>query len=103
MRGVDDDDVDLGVDQRAGALERIRADADRGADTKAALLVLGRERELDPLLDVLDRDQALEVTVRVDDRELLDLVAVQDLVRLVERRADRAVTRLREVISAETG
>ena len=81
-------DVDLGVDQRAGALERVRADADRGADAQPALLVLGRERELDPLLDVLDRDQALEVAVRVDDRQLLDLVAVQDLVRLVEGRPD---------------
>ena len=43
----------------------------------------------DPLLDVLDRDQALEPPVVVDDRQLLDLVPVQDLLGLVERGADR--------------
>ena len=59
VRGVDHEHVDLRVDERAGALERVRADADRGADPQPPLLVLRRERELDPLLDVLDRDQAL--------------------------------------------
>ena len=87
--GVDDEHVDLGGDERARALERVRADADRGSDPEPALLVLRRERELDPLLDVLDGDQAAEAPVRVDDRELLDLVPVQDLVRLLERRPDR--------------
>ena len=100
MRGVDDEHVDLGADERLGALERVRADADRGADAQPALLVLRRERELDPLLDVLDRDQALEPAVRVDDRQLLDLVPVQDLVRLVERRPDRRGDEVRASSSA---
>ena len=78
VRRVDDEHVDLRVDERSGALERVRADADGGADPQPAVLVLGRERELDPLLDVLDGDQALEPPVGVDDRQLLDLVPVQE-------------------------
>ena len=68
-----------GVDQRLGALQRVGADADRGGHPQAALLVLGGVRELDLLLDVLDRDQARQIAALVDDRQLLDLVAVQDL------------------------
>ena len=41
------------------------------------------------LLDVLDGDQPLQHEPVVDDQQLLDLVAVQDLARLFERRADR--------------
>ena len=89
VRGVDDEHVDARVDERLGALERVRPDADRGADAQPALLVLRRVRVLDPLLDVLDRDQAREAAVGVDDRQLLDLVAVEDLLGLVERRPDR--------------
>ena len=89
MRGVDDEHVDLGRDERGGPLERVRADADRGADAQAAALVLRRERVLDLLLDVLDGDQALEVPVVVDDRQLLDLVPAEDRLGLLERRADR--------------
>ena len=40
VRGVDDDDVDAGVDQRLGALEAGVADRGRGGDAQAALLVL---------------------------------------------------------------
>ncbi len=69
-----------------GALERVRPDPDGGADAQPPLLVLRGERELDPLPDVLDGDQALEPPVGVDHRQLLDLVLVQDLVRLFERR-----------------
>ena len=58
VRGVDDQHVDAGIDQRLRALDRVGPDADRGADTQAALRVLRRLRELDALLDVLDGDQA---------------------------------------------
>ena len=89
VRGVDHEDVDVGADERAGALDRVRADADRRTDPEPPLLVLRRQRELDPLADVLDRDQAFQPPVGVDDRQLLDLRPVQDLVRLVEPGADR--------------
>ena len=87
VRGVDDEDVDLGLDERRRALDRVRADADRSAHAQPAVVVLGRVRELDALLDVLDGDQPLETAVGVDDRKLLDPVAVQDRLRLLERRA----------------
>ncbi len=87
--GVDDEHVDVLVDERGSALERVRSDADRGPDPKATLVVLRGVRILDPLLDVLDRDQATQVAVTVDDRQLLDPVAMEDAPRLVERRPDR--------------
>ena len=90
VRRVDDEDVDLGVDERRRALQRVRPDADGGADAQATLVVLRRVRVLDPLRDVLDGDEALEAPVRVDDRELLDLVAVEDRLGLLERRPDRS-------------
>src|SRR6266849_6249462 len=82
---VDDEHIDTCVDERARTLPRIRADTDRGADAQAPLLILRRPRELDPLLDVLDRDEALEPSLRIDDGKLLDLVAVQDRLRLRDR------------------
>ena len=88
VRGVDDEHVDLGGDERGRALERVRADADGGADPQPAPLVLRRERVPLPLLDVLDRDQAPEGARPVDDRELLDLVATEQQLRLGQRRAD---------------
>ena len=89
MRGVDDERVDVGVDERRGPLERIRPDTDGSGDPQATPLVLRRERVPDPLLDVLDGDQPLEPPVRIDDRQLLDLVPAEDRLRLAQRRADR--------------
>ena len=56
--GVDHEHVDAGVAQRLGALPRVAEEADRRADAQAALLVLGRERVLLALVEVLDRDEA---------------------------------------------
>ena len=44
--------------ERLRALDRVRPDADRGADAQPAVRVLRRVREVDALLDVLDGDQA---------------------------------------------
>ena len=89
MRRVDDDDVHLLRDEGLRALEGVGADADRRTDLQPAALVLRRERVLDPLLDVLDGDQALEPPVGVHHGQLLDLVAVEDLLGLGERRPGR--------------
>ena len=89
VRGVDDEHVDVRRDQRLGALERVFADADGGADAQPAEAVLARVRVLDHLLDVLDGDQALQHEAVVDDQQLLDLVAVQESRAPLERRADR--------------
>ena len=87
---VHDEHVHLRVDERGCALQRVRADADRRAHSKAALRVLRRIRVLDPLRDVLDRDEPREASFVIDDRQLLDLVAVEDRLGLLERRADRS-------------
>ena len=89
VRGVDDEHVDVGGDERLGALHVSFAHADRGADAQAAEAVLARVRILDHLLDVLDGDQPLQPVPIVDDQKLLDLVAVQDCRAPLERRADR--------------
>src|SRR5664279_5547415 len=56
----------------------------------AAERVLARARVLDLLLDVLDRDEALEIAGAVHDEQLLDAVAVKQLLGLLERGARRA-------------
>ena len=89
VRRVDHQHVDTRVDERACALPGVCADTDRGADAQPSLLVLCRLRELDPFLDVLDGDQPLQPSVRVDDRQLLDLVAMEDRLRLRQRRPER--------------
>ena len=45
VRGVDDEHVDAGGDERLRALDRVGADADRGADAQPAALVLRRLRD----------------------------------------------------------
>ena len=85
---VHDEHVDLSVDERGCALHRVGPDSDRRPHTQPTLLVLRRVRVLDPLRDVLDRDEPREAPFVIDDRQLLDLVAVEDRLGLLERRAD---------------
>src|SRR6202023_1519210 len=56
----------------------------RGADAQAAELVLAGVRVLRHLLDVLDGDQPLEVALAVDHQDLLDAMAVEQLLGLIE-------------------
>ena len=88
--GVEDEHVDARLDERGRALERVRADADGGADAQPAARVLGRAAGTRCFLAMsLTVISPRRIAVRVDDRQLLDLVAVQDLLGLLERRADR--------------
>ena len=89
VRRVEHEHVDARGGERLRALDRVRADADGSADPEPPLRVLGRVRKLEPLRDVLDRDQPLQATVGIDDRQLLDLVPMEDLLRLGEGRPDR--------------
>ena len=89
VRRVDDEDVHARPGEGLGALQCVLADADRRPDAQPAERVLAGVRILDHLLDVFDRDQALEHEAIVDDQQLLDLVAMQELARLLERRAHR--------------
>src|SRR4029079_209984 len=49
VRDVDDEDVDAGLDQLAGALEIVAGGADGGADAQPSLFVARRERQAPPL------------------------------------------------------
>ena len=89
MRGIDDQQVHARVGERARTLPCIGADADCGADAQPALRILRRLGEFDPLLDVLDRDEPGQPSPGVDDRQLLDLLLMQDGLGFRERRPDR--------------
>ena len=86
--GVDHEHVDSRVAQRLGALPRVAEEADGRADAQAALLVLGGERVLLALVEVLDRDEAGELAVVVDQRQLLDAVLREDRDDVVRADAD---------------
>ena len=83
VRGVDDDQVAFGVDQRLRALEALVADRGRGGDAQPARRVLGRVGIGDRLLDVLDGDQADAAAVLVDDEQFLDPALVEHAARLL--------------------
>src|SRR6202022_4650295 len=79
VRRVEDEDIHLGSDELAGAVEKIARDADRGADAEPAQPVLRRVRILDRLLNVLDGDQSLKAARAVDDEQFFDAVLVKEL------------------------
>ena len=85
MRGVDDEHVDAGLDQRDGPVDPGGTGAGGGTDPEPALAVLDGMRVLLGLLDVLDGHQADQPIGVVDDQQLLDAVPVQQLHRLVAR------------------
>src|SRR5690606_24406997 len=90
VRRVDDEQVDAGAHERLSPLERVLGYADSCADEQASLAVFGRVRKLDRLLDVLDRNEALQRVRFVYERQLLDLVLLQDDFGFLQRRADRS-------------
>ena len=75
--GIDDDEIDAGVDQRFAARVTGFADAGRGSDAQPALLVLAGVRVGHRLLDVLHGDQADAAIIAVDHQKLLDAMLVQ--------------------------
>ncbi len=82
MRRIQDEYVDSGVDQGAGAVQLPYPD--RRTDAKAAKVVFVGVGVLDPFFDIFDRDQPFEAPFIIDDGELLDLVFVHDLLGLFE-------------------
>ena len=88
VRRIDGDDIHLLFDEGGDALHRIGGSADRRADEKTAVLISCRVGVLDALFDVLDRDEALQVPVFIDDGKLFDAVTAQNLLRIGKRGAD---------------
>jgi len=87
VRGVDDDDVNAGFGQRGGAVFGAFTDTDRGADTQAAMCVLGGQRVFGRLQHVLDRDQATQRVVLAQHQHAFEAVLVHQRTGFVERRA----------------
>ena len=71
------------------ALEGVARHADGRRHAEAAVAVLGRVRVLQLLLDVLDRDEPLQMVLVVDHRELFHAMPVQDGTGVLERGAHR--------------
>ena len=75
--GVDDQHVNPGVDQHHRPDPGITAHAHRGAYQQPAVAVLGGQRMLFGLGEVLDRDQPGQPAVAVDYGQFFDLVPAQ--------------------------
>ena len=85
VRGIDDEHVDAGLDQRRDALLGALADADRGADAQPAQLrPCTRSGCSVDFEDVLHGDQAAQLEVAVDHQHALEAVLVHQRLGLLE-------------------
>ena len=66
VRGIDDEQVDAGLDQPLGAFETVIADVGGGGDAQPPLRILRGMRVELRLLDVLDGDQPDAFALFVD-------------------------------------
>ena len=87
VRGIDRQHVHFSAHQFLRALQEIARRAERRAHAQAALRVLGGVRIFQLLLNVLDRDQALQVVVIVHHQQLFHAMRVQDRFGFFERGA----------------
>ena len=101
---VEDERVDLGGDQRLGAVEVVAADPDRGRHAKAALAVARRARIAVGEREIAQRDEAGDPVVVVHERQLLDPVRGQEAPRLLEldpgRGGDEPLARRHQLVDA---
>src|SRR5262249_709264 len=89
VRAVDEEHVNAGIDEKPGALNALLTRTYGGSCHQTAELVLVRVGIGGLLLQVLQSDEALEATLVVDHRKLLDPVLAKLLLRLLHRRSDR--------------
>ena len=84
MCRVENDDVYMCVDELLCTLDDIGCDTECSTAEESALYILRRVRILHLLLDILDGDETLQITLIIDDRELLYLRTCEDLLRFLE-------------------
>src|SRR5580704_9833899 len=77
VRGVDDQDVETGGEQRFGTLDALAAGTRRRSHAETAMLVLAGRRIALRLLYVLDGYQTDTSIEFVDDEQLFDAMLVQ--------------------------
>ena len=80
--GVDDEQVDPGVDQPLGPFHPVRPHRGGGTDAQRTVGILGGGRVELAFLHILDGDQARAVAGLIDDQQLFDAVLVQQLLGL---------------------
>src|SRR3546814_5070699 len=81
-RGIDDQQVDTGLDQAFGAFEAVIADTDGGGGAQATLGILRGVRIELRLLDVLDGDEADAMTLRIHHQQFFDAMRVEQALGL---------------------
>ena len=87
MRRVDGQHVRARANQLSRALQKIARRANGSAHAQPALIVLAGVGILQLLLDVLDRDQALQIVLIVDHQQLFHAVLVQNQLGFFKRGA----------------
>ena len=87
--GIDKDDIGAGLDERLHSRLPVWTGTHRGTNPQPPHPVLARVRILFPLLYILDGYEPLEIAPPVNHRELLDPVAVENLLRLLDGCAGR--------------
>ncbi len=85
---INGNDINLGFDECRDTVEDIRRHTDRRAYAQSPVIILARVRKLPPLLDILEGNQATEQAVVVDNRELFNLMLLQNLLGPIEVRPD---------------
>ena len=78
VRGIDDQNVETGGEQRFGALDALAAGPGRRSDPQTAMLILAGRRIALRFLDVLDGYQTDASIGFVDDKQFLDAMLVQE-------------------------
>ena len=81
--GVDHEHIHAGLHQGGGTLPCVAEEADAGGHAQTTLLILGGVRVLFSLDEVLDRDQTSQMTFRINQRQLLNLVLGEQAVGVV--------------------
>ena len=99
--GVDEQRVRAGIDQHAAAVDAVRSHADGGTAAELAVGILGGVGEGDAFFDVGAGDEPDETAVRINEREFLNPVLIENaagfLKASVARRGDELLARRHHV------
>ena len=100
LAGVQDNDVDAGLDEGRCAVAVAWPRADCGTDKQLLVRVLGRGGEVAVLLQIRARCEGDELVLVVDDGELALLGLAHDAVRLQERAHAASLRRESRAVAA---
>ena len=90
VSGIDNDYIYLRLYQRLHTIHHVLRDADSCTTEQTSLIILRGERILDLLLNILNRDQTLQIKVLVHNRKLLLAGLGENCLRLLQSNALRS-------------